>query len=145
MVGIRVLSHPQLQLLFGLVDQGQLQTVMFLQLVTGGRLLIFVTRTDRWFFLPPFPAPALFGAVVFTQVVAVLLCGLGWLVEPIAWPLIGWILVYCLAWMLVLGGVRQIAERVVQRRTARGIRALALVNRPLQGQLQPAGHGSATQ
>jgi H+-transporting ATPase len=26
---------------------------MFLQLVAGGHLLLFVTRTDKWFFLPP--------------------------------------------------------------------------------------------
>jgi len=33
---------------------------MFLQLVVGGHLLLFVTRTERWFFQPPFPAAVLF-------------------------------------------------------------------------------------
>ena len=53
---------PALQQYFGLTTQAQLQTVMFLQLVAGGHLLLFVTRTERWFFLPPFPAaPAVLG------------------------------------------------------------------------------------
>jgi hypothetical protein len=33
--------------------------VIFLQLVAGARLLLFVTRTERWFFMPPFPAAPL--------------------------------------------------------------------------------------
>jgi hypothetical protein len=40
-------------------------------------LLLFVTRTERWFFLPPFPAPPLFFAILLTQIVAVLMCGFG--------------------------------------------------------------------
>ena len=64
---------------------GHLQTVMFLQLVAGGHLLLFVTRADRWFFRPPYPAAPLFGAIVATQVLAVLMCGFGWLVPAIPW------------------------------------------------------------
>lgn len=64
--GIRVLTHPDLQDYFGLTNGHQLQTVMFLQLVAGGHLVLFITRTERWFFLPPFPAPALFIAIVLT-------------------------------------------------------------------------------
>jgi H+-transporting ATPase len=71
--GIRVLTHPDLQVTNG----HQLQTVMFLQLVAGGHLVLFITRTERWFFLPPFPAPALFIAIVLTQILAVLMCGFG--------------------------------------------------------------------
>ena len=52
-----------------------MQTVMFL--VAGGHLLLFITRSERWVFLPPFPALPLFGAIVLTQILAVLMCGLG--------------------------------------------------------------------
>ena len=55
LLGMKALSDPSLRL-FDLHDQSQLQTVMFLQLVAGGHLLLFVTRTEKWFFLPPFPA-----------------------------------------------------------------------------------------
>jgi len=73
LIGIRVLTHPHLQDYFGLETEQQLQTIMFLQLVAGDHLLLFITRTGSWFFVPPFPAPGLFFAIVLTQIVAVLM------------------------------------------------------------------------
>jgi H+-transporting ATPase len=131
LIGIRVLSHPHLQEYFGLASEDQLQTVMFLQLVAGGHLLLFITRTERWFFLPPFPAAALFTAILLTQILAVLMCGFGWLVPSIPWSLIGWVWVYNIAWMFVLGGVRLLTERFAAYRTARQTRSVHLVSQSL--------------
>ena len=64
---------------------------MFLQLVAGGHLLLFVTRTERWFFEPPYPAAILIAAIVATQVLAVLMCAFGLLMPAIPWSLIGWV------------------------------------------------------
>jgi H+-transporting ATPase len=132
LIGIRVLSLEDLQGYFGLATEAQLQTVMFLQLVAGGHLLLFVTRTERWFLLPPFPAAPLVWAILLTQVVAVLMCGFGWLVAPIPWKLIGWVWAYNLAWMFVLGGVRLITERFADYATARQTKSADVVNRSLQ-------------
>ena len=132
LIGIRVLSLGHLQDYFGLTTEAQLQTVMFLQLVAGGHLLLFVTRTERWFLLPPFPAAPLVWAILLTQVVAVLMCAFGWLVAPIPWKLIGWVWAYNLAWTFVLGGVRLIAERFADYRTARQVLSADVVNRSLQ-------------
>jgi H+-transporting ATPase len=131
MIGIRVVTHPHLQDFFGLATEDQLQTVMFLQLVAGGHLLLFITRTERWFFLPPFPAAALVVAILLTQIAAILMCGFGWLVPAIPWTLIGWVWAYNIAWMFVLGGVRLIAERFATYRTARQARSMHIVNQPL--------------
>jgi H+-transporting ATPase len=131
MIGIRVVTHPHLQDYFGLATEDQLQTVMFLQLVAGGHLLLFITRTERWFFLPPFPAAALVVAIVLTQVVALLMCGFGWLVPAIPWTLIGWVWAYNIAWMFVLGGVRLIAERFATYRTVRQARSVHIVSQSL--------------
>jgi H+-transporting ATPase len=132
MIGIRVLLHPELQEYFGLASENQLQTVMFLHLVAGGHLLLFVTRTERWFFLPPFPAAPLFFAILLTQIVAVLMCGFGVLVPSIPWTLIGWVWAYNIAWMFVLGGVRLITERVAAYATARRARSVHIVTQSLQ-------------
>jgi H+-transporting ATPase len=132
LIGIRVLSHPHLRDFFGLVTQDQLRTVMFLQLVAGGHLLLFVTRTERWFLLPPFPAAALFTAILLTQILAVLMCGFGWLVPSIPWSLIGWVWVYNIAWMFVLGGVRLLSERFAAYRTTRQVQSAHIVNLSLQ-------------
>jgi H+-transporting ATPase len=131
-IGIRVLTHPHLQDYFGLETEFQLQTVMFLQLVAGGHLLLFITRSERWFFLPPFPAAPLFLAILLTQIVAVLMCGFGWLVPPIPWTLIGWVWAYNIAWMFVLGGVRLITERFAAYRTARQERSVQMVSQSLR-------------
>jgi H+-transporting ATPase len=131
-IGIRVLSHQHLQEYFGLTSEDQLRTAMFLQLATGGHLLLFITRTERWFFLPPFPAPALFFAILLTQILALLMCGFGWLVPSIPWTLIGWVCVYDIAWMFVLGGVRLIAERFADYGTKRHAKSVRVVNETLQ-------------
>jgi H+-transporting ATPase len=130
-IGIRVLTHQHLAEQFDLSSEQQLQTVMFLQLVAGGHLLLFITRNERWFFQPPFPAPLLFFAIVVTQVIAVLMCGYGWLVPQIPWPVIGWVWVYNIAWMFVLGAVRLIAEKFATYRTARQARSVHIVNESL--------------
>ena len=92
---------------------------MFLQLVAGGHLLLFVTRSEGWFFRPPFPALPLFAAILATQALAVLMCGFGWLVPAIPWKTIAWVWAYNLVWMFVLGGVRVATERLLDHRTVR--------------------------
>jgi len=132
LIGIRVLSHSHLQEYFGLASEDQLRTVMFLQLVAGGHLLLFITRSERWFFLPPFPALPLLSAIVLTQILAVLMCGFGWLVPPIPWTLIGWVWLYNIAWMFVLGGVRLLSERFAAYRTTRQEKSMHIVNQSLR-------------
>jgi H+-transporting ATPase len=84
------------------IDRTQLQTVMFLQLAVGGHLLLFVVRTKRSLFQPPWPSARLFWAIVATQVVAVLVClfGIGVPAIPAAAIVAVWI--YCLVWMVLL-------------------------------------------
>ncbi|ATQ67018.1 MULTISPECIES: plasma-membrane proton-efflux P-type ATPase [Methylosinus] len=131
LIGVRALSHPSAQALLGISTPQQLQTMMFLQLVVGGHLLLLVTRTERWFFLPPFPAAKLFFAIVITQILAVALCWFGWLVPAIPLRLIGLVWLYCLAFMFVLGFVRRICERFADGRTTREAKSVEIVHRPL--------------
>src|SRR5208337_3744427 len=79
LAGFEILNHAAHSTLFGVTSQAQLQTVMFLQLVIGGHLLLFVTRTESWFFLPPFPAAPLFWAIAATEALAIAMCAEGWL------------------------------------------------------------------
>ena len=101
LIGLEVLSDRRDWAWLGLSDRAHLQTLMFLQLVAGGHLLLFVTRSEGWFFRPPYPGLPLVGAILATQVVAALMCGFGWLVPAIPWALIGLVWVYVLVWMLV--------------------------------------------
>jgi len=83
------------------LDHSHLQTMMFLQLVAGGHLMLFVTRTRGAFWKPPYPSPKLFFAIVSTQIAAVLMCSQGWLVPALPWGIIGFVWAYNLAWMVV--------------------------------------------
>jgi len=83
------------------LDQPRLQTMMFLQLVAGGHLMLFVVRTKHAFWTPPYPNAKLFGAIVATQLVAVLISGWGWLVPALPWGIIAWVWAYNFAWMFV--------------------------------------------
>ncbi|MCF8482880.1 MAG: plasma-membrane proton-efflux P-type ATPase [Rhodospirillum sp.] len=113
LIGMEVLSDPTRHAAFGLTDAAHLQTVMFLQLVAGGHLLLLVARTKGWFLSPPHPAPTLLVAIGATQAVAVLMCGFGWVVPAIPWSLIGWVWLYMLVWLVILGGLRLGLEKAL--------------------------------
>jgi H+-transporting ATPase len=83
------------------LDHPHLQTMMFLQLVAGGHLMLFVTRTRGVFWKPPYPNAKLFFAIVATQITAVLMCSQGWLVPSIPWAIIGFVWAYNLGWMIL--------------------------------------------
>ena len=131
LIGFAVLDHAGASAWFGITGKEHLQSVMFLQLVAGGHLLLLVTRTHRWFFEPPFPSRQLAIAIVCTQALAVLMCGFGWIVPQISWTVIVWVWVYLLVWLCILGAVRVGMERLIDNRLDRRARLSEIVNAPL--------------
>ncbi len=104
-IGMAWLNNPEWQSWIHLT-QDQIQTVVFLQIVAGGHLLLFVMRSRATIFSPPWPAMPLFAAIVGTQILAVLICGFGWFVPAIPWAIIGLVWLYMLVWMIVLDLVK---------------------------------------
>jgi len=98
------------------LDAPHIQTMIFLQLVVGGHLMIFLTRTKRFFFLRPYPSLPLFFAITGTQIFAALMCGFGWLVPALPWTFIGVVWVYNLIWMIFQDIAKKIAYRVIEHR-----------------------------
>jgi H+-transporting ATPase len=115
LIGLRWVADPQLQSMIKL-DLAQLQTVMFLQLAVGGHLLLFVVRTKRSLFQPPFPSARLFWAIVATQIVAVAICVLGVGVRAIPAAAIIAVWIYCLVWMVVLDLLKLAFRRLLDAR-----------------------------
>ena len=130
LIGLAWMHQPDLQGWIP-IDQTHLQTILFLQLVAGGHLLLFVTRTKTFFFKPPWPSLPLFGAIVGTQVLAVLMCGFGWLVPALPWPLIALVWVYVIGWMFLLDLAKLGLNGLIERRVGRHLKLLDLVNLPL--------------
>jgi H+-transporting ATPase len=120
------------------IDHDHLQTAVFLQLVAGGHLLLFVTRAKGFFLAPPLPSLPLFGAIVGTQVFAVLMCGFGWLVPALPWTLITMVWAYVIVWMFVLDVAKLGLHRLIENRAAHHRRYLDAVNQPLNQRQGPA-------
>jgi H+-transporting ATPase len=109
----------------------QLQTLLFLRLAAGGHLLLFVTRTKNLCWQRPYPSWQLLSAIVATQIVAVLMCGFGWLVPRLPWDLIGYVWGYIIIWMIIQDFFKLGLHALVENRARHKRRFLELANRPL--------------
>ncbi|OQY12104.1 MAG: plasma-membrane proton-efflux P-type ATPase [Desulfobacteraceae bacterium 4572_19] len=108
------------QVLWGVkIDPDHIQTMMFLQLVVGGHLLLFVTRSKESLFKPPYPAKILFGAIMGTQIFALILCavGVGDVIPQLPWQLIALVWGYNLVWMVIQDIVKLIIYKYIERKT----------------------------
>jgi H+-transporting ATPase len=123
------------------VDASHLQTAIFLQLVAGGHLMLFVTRTKRCLLAPPWPSIILFSAIMGTQLLAILMCGFGWLVPALPWPLIGAVWVYNLVWMFIQDSVKLLTYRGLDSRNYHRKNFLQTLNQGLFG--HPGHHRTA--
>ena len=83
------------------LDEAQIQSFIYLKLAVAGHLTLLVARTRRPVWSKPYPAPILLGAILATQVVAVLIVGFGFLMTPLPWSYIGLIWIYCLIWVFI--------------------------------------------
>ncbi len=87
-----VLGKKVLQL-----EDGTLQTFIFLKLMVSGHMTIYLARTGwKPFWKRPFPAARLFWITEATQVVATLFAVYGVFMEPVGWRLAGIVWLYSL-------------------------------------------------
>ena len=125
--------HNLNQVVWGVtIDASHISTMMFLQLVVGGHLMLFVTRTRKMFFMTPWPSGILFMAILGTQLFAALMCGFGWLVAPLPWALIGLVWVYNLVWMFAQDIAKLIVYRILEGKATHCANFLKRVGSSLQ-------------
>jgi H+-transporting ATPase len=113
------------------LDVPHLQTMLFLQLVAGGHLMLFITRTKKSFWRKPHPSWPLFLAIVGTQAFAVLMTGFGWLVPRLPWELIGIVWAYNIVWMIGMDTVKLAVYHLIEGRAKSKRRFVETLNRPL--------------
>ncbi len=119
------------------MDQAHLQTAVFLQLVAGGHLMLFVTRTKGFFLAPPLPSLPLFGAIFGTQVFAVMMCGFGWLMPALPWVLIALVWGYVIVWMFILDVAKLGLYRLLENRAHHRSKHLETMSQTLHPYAQP--------
>lgn len=83
------------------MESAQLQSFIYLKLAVAGHLTLLVVRTKRPFLSKPYPAGILLGAILGTQILAVLIVGFGFLVAPVPWSYIAFIWIYCIVWVFI--------------------------------------------
>ena len=144
LIGFEILGRPAHQEYFQLFSGDQLQSVMFLQIVLGGHFLLYNTRTAKWFFQPPLPSLPLNAALWGTNILAILMCGYGWLVPQLSWTAIGWVVAYAAGWLVVMDIMKRAAYASVDWATTRHARSSQIVNQSLQSHASTApGPGTA--
>jgi H+-transporting ATPase len=105
------------------LDRQLIQTLMYLKLSVAGHLTIFLTRTRKPFWAIR-PAPALFFAVVGTQIVATLIAVYGIFMTPMGWRWALFVWGYALAWFLVNDQIKLAAYKVFDPQNAGLLSAL---------------------
>jgi len=92
----------------------EIQTIMFLQIAVAGHLILFISRhKTKWFWQKPRPSQILFWSIIGTQVVAMIICMLGWLdMQPITWKMVVLVWVFDIIFMFIFNLIRILVERV---------------------------------
>ncbi|MBD3402719.1 plasma-membrane proton-efflux P-type ATPase [candidate division GN15 bacterium] len=93
------------------LDNGTIQTLVFLKLLVAGHMTIFLTRNEGWMWDRPWPSPALFFALEGTQILGTLFAVYGWLITPIGWGSALLIWAYAIVWLLLLNVLKVVAYR----------------------------------
>jgi H+-transporting ATPase len=89
------------------IDPQHIQSIIFLKLSVAGHMTLFVVRSRSAFWSPPYPAPTLLGAILFTQFLATLLVWSGIFVPSIPLTHIALIWVYASVWMVFADVVKR--------------------------------------
>jgi H+-transporting ATPase len=84
------------------LDIREIQTFVFLKMAVAGHFTLFVARTTRKFWKPPYPAPLLLWSAIITKLLATLFVVYPFgLITPIHWRAVGVIWAYCIAWLFM--------------------------------------------
>ena len=110
------------------IQSGHLQTMIFLQLVIGGHLLLFVTRTKKFIFFKPWPSTPLLCAIFGTQIIASVMCGMGWFVPKLPWLFHLAIWIYNFIWMIALDVIKLITYRLLDHASKHQVNFFKRVN-----------------
>ncbi|WP_414041881.1 plasma-membrane proton-efflux P-type ATPase [Acidithiobacillus sp. M4-SHS-6] len=126
------------------IPVAEAESIMFLQLIAGGHLLLFLTRTRGPFWRPPYPAPVLLLAILGTQIFGIAIVHFGWLMPALPWAVIGLVWAYNIVWMVLADLAKLALYRLLDHQAKHQSRFLETLNRSLQPVLVPIVHEEAT-
>jgi H+-transporting ATPase len=96
-----------------------IQTLIFLKLLVAGHLTIYVTRNQRWFWMPPYPCLRLFLTTEATQIIGTLVAAYGVFVTPIGWQYALAVWAYALLWLPINNAIALAVRRLLDVQASR--------------------------
>jgi H+-transporting ATPase len=94
------------------LNQGVLQSFIFLKLAVAGHLTIFLARTRKPFWSIK-PSSGLLWSAVITKVVATIFAVYGWFIAPIGWQLAGIVWGYAIVAFLITDFIKYNFYKIV--------------------------------
>jgi H+-transporting ATPase len=92
-----------------------IQTMIFIKLVVAGHLTIFLTRTEDWFFKPPYPSSILVHASFWTALFGTVIVVYGFWIAPIGWEYALYLWLYAVAWFIFNDSVKMWTFRLLRK------------------------------
>jgi H+-transporting ATPase len=109
-------------LFFFLREQGLndelIQSLIFLKLVVAGHSTLYITRTDSWFWKPPWPSGLLIIATFGTEIVGTFMVVYGVFITPIGWEYASYIWLYALVWFLINDVIKMSVHKMLNNKTS---------------------------
>jgi len=93
-----------------------IRTMIFLKLLVAGHMTIFLTRNTGWLWDKPYPNLWFFIALEGTQILGTLFAVYGWLIPAVGWGPALSVWGYAIVWLLILNGIKVIANRIMERK-----------------------------
>ncbi len=115
------------------LPRNTIQTLIFLKLLVGGHLTIYLTRNVGWFWERPYPSWKLIAACETTQVLGTLAAVYGWFVPPIGWRLAALVWGYALVWFVINNVIKLRVYALLARGPYRFAERLAPTQMSLRG------------
>jgi H+-transporting ATPase len=97
-----------------------IQSLIFLKLVVAGHATIFLTRTNDWFWKPPYPSWLLVHGSLWSAVFGTLIVVYGLFMTPTGWTYALWTWAYALAWLVFNDMVKMWTYRLLKARSFYG-------------------------
>ncbi len=97
------------------LNEGTIQTMLFLKLLVAGHLTIYLTRNSSWFWKHPWPNWVLFVTLEATQIIGTLVAVYGILMPPIGWEYALFAWGYALIWLPINDSVKMGVYKIIGR------------------------------
>jgi H+-transporting ATPase len=97
------------------LSREMIQSLIFLKLVVAGHVTIFLTRTNDWFWKPPYPSWPLVHGSLWSAVLGTLIVVYGVFMTPVGWTYALWTWAYALAWLVLNDAIKIGAYRMAKR------------------------------